>query len=231
MQKEARGPALVPDEPEETNVRRFRLPERFKAADVKAFEDPLGTGWVWHLRFYGNADYLAWKKVNEVRGQFDPYVTAKEKSYALAASRGAAKKLRGKALEEFIRTEGDKVYEEILPGLEIERAHETADAPEGLVACVIDSIEGIEEESGSDVREVPYCDAVGMEILTLGDPVPEDLELVIGESDEVLTVIAGTPLGVFYRTWIRSVTTKFDTFRESALETAGKDSSATSDGE
>jgi hypothetical protein len=203
---------------------KLNLPKKFRLRDTVELEDPLGMGWQWKLKYYGNpehAEYL--REKNEDGGPFDEFLQLQNKCMAAALVEANNKGLKGKASEDYRASRAAELYAEKVFDLDVEKIEFQIASPEGLVDHVIASIGGVEVLDGDVAVSQPYSRDLGLDILSRSEPLPFDYEEEAnGEDDDGFAVSEGTPLGVFYCRWVTRHSQQAAAFRESELESAGK---------
>jgi len=207
-------------------VRKLTLPERFRLKDEIEVEDPLGMGWTWVLRYFANPDHLAWQEKNsDGKNIAAPMFEFQQRCAMKATGEAQAKGLRGKPARIYIERRTFEIQSEEAFNHPIEAIELTVMNPTGLAEHVVRAVRGVEETNGDgEVRTVDPSKELHEEILTMTAPLPFDYsEEAADEDDDEFFVPAGTQLGVFYRRWVTRVSRGLDRFRESAVETAGKD--------
>lgn len=204
-------------------MRRLTLPAKFRLRDSVTLDDPLGMGWEWVLRYFGNPDHIKHQEDSGAAEAFEPFLKVQQSCAMAAASEAQARGLKGKAGKDHIARRTNEIFQERLADVDIPLLESRVSDVDGLAEHVVSEVRGVTETDGDEERPVEPSLELTREILTLTDPLPFDFEKEAqSEEDGDFFVPAGTQLGIFYRRWITREAQDLAQFRESALERAGK---------
>lgn len=203
---------------------RLNLPKKFRLKDTIAVEDPLGMGWTWRLRYYGNPAHAQHLQDQGGTGAFDDFVELQQKCVAAAHVDAANQKLRGKVQKDFVAKRAAELYQQRVFDLDVAKIDAEVSNPESLAEFVVADIAGVEEVAADDtIVAVAYSQDLALDIFGRQEPLPFDYEDGEDEDGEPeFFVAADTPLGMFYRRWVTWKSQNAAAFRESELEAAGK---------
>lgn len=200
---------------------RFNQSQKLRiASSIKAtlpgewFSEPI----VFTIRWIGNADYQRFLEENRQDSKFtDQLQELTFKAQAEAAAK--AGKRRGKERKQFIEEYAQNAFSELLRQADLAGEFEGI-SDEGVVCHLVAHVDGLRD---ADTGEpISWSKAVGLELLSLPEPIPEEVVIPDEYGDDDFELDAGTQLGLAIKLWILWVAGQAQQFREAELEGAEK---------
>lgn len=190
------------------------------ASSVKAtlpgawFDEPV----IFTIRWVGNPDYQKFLEESRADSEFsgvmrDLHIRARAEAEARAGKR------RGKERKKFVEEAATEIFSELIRTADLgDGAGALSD--EGVVRHLVAHVEGL--CNGDTGEPLEWSKEVGLALLALREPIPEDVVVPDEFGDDDFEAEAGTPVGLVIKLWIFWKAGQAELFREAQLEAAEK---------